>query len=99
MMDQDILRDAAETAVAGVPIWFSLTHDPCRFKSWEAREKSRLEVKNQHPEMEWKETGVMLARVVMSVHCVLKTYSTPLNHSIPSYPHPYPYPRLHKHRT
>ena len=62
MMDQDILRDAAESAVAGVPLWFSLTHDPCRFSSWEEREKSRLEVRDKYPELKWNNTGLMLKR-------------------------------------
>lgn len=78
LMDQDILRDAAESAAAGAPIWFSLTHDPCRFNSWEERETARLEVKARHPELEWNDTGVELKRPFPS-HPMIEKYAAELN--------------------
>ena len=64
--------------MAGEPIWFSLTHDPCRFESWEAREKARKAVKARHPELEWNETGIVLRRP-FSAHPAVEKHGGELN--------------------
>ena len=59
MMDQDILRDAAETAVAGAPLWWSYTHHVCLFKGgYDEATKAKMEIKSKHPEtLDWSRPG------------------------------------------
>ena len=86
MMDQDILRDAAESAVAGVPMWWSYTHHVCLFKDgWKQREAARAVIKDKHPETkEWVKSGETTRRPYES-HPLIEALAANLNESEEKY--------------
>ena len=94
MMDQDILRDAAETAVAGAPLWWSYTHHVCLFKGgYDEATKAKMEIKSKHPEtLDWSRSGRSLPKPFEShpavqalKHPWIESEEHPLNESEEKY--------------